>query len=98
MELPRTERILIDTDTLRAVQNGGEISVYDVVGDKQYTFFRIKHKRPSEGRTMPITVSQDGANIVVKVAEKRIEILDTLNNKRYVLRIGKILSKITLCS
>lgn len=93
LESPRTERILIDTSTLKVTQEGGIIAVTDVLSGKQYCF-TIRYKCPSEANTKAVTVSDDGANIVVKVAEKRIEILDDLNNKKYVLRIGKIFPKV----
>lgn len=93
IESPKAEKTLISTDTLLVTQEGGIIAVTDVLSGKQYCF-TIRYKRPSEANTKAVTVSDDGANIVVKVAEKRIEILDDLNNKKYVLRIGKIFPKV----
>ena len=90
---PKAEKTLLSTDTLLVTQEGGIIAVTDVLSGKQYCF-TIRYKRPSEANTKAVTVSDDGANIVVKVAEKRIEILDDLNNKKYVLRIGKIFPKV----
>lgn len=97
LESPKAEKTLISTDTLLVTQEGGRISVYDVVGDKLYTF-RIKHNRSSEGRTKPITVSQDAENITVRIAKKYIHLYDNIAKKEYLLIIGRIFPKVTLCS
>lgn len=97
LESPKAEKTLISTDTLLVTQEGGRISVYDVVGDKLYTF-RIKHNRSSEGRTKPITVSQDAENITVRIAKKYIHLYDNIAKKKYLLIIGRIFPKVTLCS
>ncbi len=97
IESPKAEKTLISTDTLLVTQEGGRISVYDVVGDKLYTF-RIKHNRSSEGRTKPITVSQDAENITVRIAKKYIHLYDNIAKKEYLLIIGRIFPKVTLCS
>ena len=97
LESPKAEKTLISTDTLLVTQEDGRISVYDVVGDKLYTF-RIKHNRSSEGRTKPITVSQDAENITVRIAKKYIHLYDNIAKKEYLLIIGRIFPKVTLCS
>lgn len=97
LESPKAEKTLISTDTLLVTQEGGRISVYDVVGDKLYTF-RIKHNRSSEGRTKPITVSQDAENITVRIAKKYIHLYDNIAKKEYLLIIDRIFPKVTLCS
>lgn len=97
LESPKAEKTLISTDTLLVTQEGGRISVYDVVGDKLYTF-RIKHNRSSEGRTKPITVSQGAENITVRIAKKYIHLYDNIAKKEYLLIIGRIFPKVTLCS
>lgn len=94
LESPKAEKTLISTDTLLVTQEGGRISVYDVVGDKLYTF-RIKHNRSSEGRTKPITVSQDAENITVRIAKKYIHLYDNIAKKEYLLIIGRIFPKVT---
>lgn len=95
LESPKTVETLIDTSTLKVTQEGNKIAVIDVLSDRVYTFY-IKHRSSSERHTEAITVSKPGANIVVKVAKKRIILLDGLNNKNYVLRIGRIFPQISL--
>lgn len=93
LESPKAEKTLLSTDSLKVVQEGNRIVISDALDDKEYNFI-IRHKRHSEGRTTPITVSQDGANITVILNKKCIYLFDNIAEKKYVLRIGKIFPKV----
>ena len=94
---PKAEKTLLSTDSLKVVQDGNRIVISDVLDDKEYNFI-IRHKRHSEGRTTPITVSQDAENITVRIAKKYIHLYDNIAKKEYLLIIGRIFPKVTLCS
>lgn len=92
---PKAEKTLLSTDSLKVVQDGNRIVISDVLDDKEYNFI-IRHKRHSEGRTTPITVSQDGANITVILNKKCVYLFDNTTKKEYLLQIGRIVPKISL--
>lgn len=94
-ELLKPERALLSTDTLTVTQKGSRIVISDVLDDKEYNFI-IRHKRPSDGRTTPIILSQDGASITVILNKKCIHLFDNTTKKEYLLQIGRIVPKISL--
>lgn len=81
-------RILLESADLKIVQIGGEISVYDVLGDNVYNF-RLIHKKPSnrifEGYTVTDTPT-------LRIEQRHKEIILTVKKckNKYTLRIGKI--------
>ena len=72
-------KTLIDTDSLKVVREGAKTTVYDIVGDEQYTFKTVRVKR-SEGVSVPSTaISTDTISIdilpqgVLKITDKTVE-------------------------
>ena len=84
-------KTLIDTDTLRVVQNGSKLAVYDLAGHKEYNYKSVPSKRSSGVSAAVSAVRSDTLNIDIlngellitdKTAERLYTIRRKVNNER----------------
>ena len=79
-------RILLDTDSLTISQEGGKITITDVLSDESYTFI-LKHTKPLEGDVEPIRVINT-KNLIIDKYPKKLLITDLNTNENYTICIS----------
>ena len=79
-------KVLLDTDVLKVEQEGGKITITDVLSDESYTFI-LKHTKPLEGDVEPIRVISN-EHIVIDKYPKKLLIADLTAKKSYTISIS----------
>ena len=79
-------KVLLDTDVLKVEQEGGKITITDVLNDESYTFI-LKHTKPLEGDVEPIRVISN-EHIVIDKYPKRLLLTDLTAKRSYTISIS----------
>ena len=87
-------KTLLDSDCIRITQEGGKITITDVLSDTSYTFI-IRHKRPPERTTERTSVTKT-EHIEILKCTKKIILKDLINDEFYTICIGKVFPRITV--
>ena len=85
-------KVLLDTDVLKVEQEGGKITITDVLNDESYTFI-LKHTKPLEGDVEPIRVISN-EHIVIDKYPKRLLITDLTAKRSYTISISILRVKV----
>lgn len=84
----RKEEILIDTSSIQATQEGGKITITDLLTNESY-YFRICRKSSSERITEPIRITST-EHLTIELYPKKIKVTDLTNKEIYTICISML--------